>query len=40
MVPLYAYSVPSHCKTLMDRILCFNQPESKLNLWLSLDNEM
>lgn len=26
-VPLYAYSVPSHCKALMDRTMCFNQPE-------------
>lgn len=24
---LYSYSVPSHCKALMDRTLCFNQPE-------------
>ena len=26
-VPLYAYSAPAHCKALMDRTLCFNQPE-------------
>jgi multimeric flavodoxin WrbA len=26
-VPVYCYSVPSHCKALMDRTLCFNSPE-------------
>ncbi len=26
-IPLYAYGVPSHCKTLMDRTVCFNEPE-------------
>lgn len=26
-IPLHCYSAPSHCKTLMDRTLCFNQPE-------------
>ena len=26
-VPLYAYGALSHCKTLMDRTLCFNSPE-------------
>ena len=26
-VPLYAYSASSHCKALMDRSVCFNQPE-------------
>lgn len=26
-IPLYAYGAPSHCKTLMDRTLCFNSPE-------------
>ncbi len=25
--PLYCYSAPAHCKALMDRTLCFNQPE-------------
>ncbi len=26
-IPVYCYSAPSHCKALMDRTLCFNQPE-------------
>lgn len=26
-MPLYCYSAPAHCKALMDRTLCFNQPE-------------
>lgn len=26
-VPVYCYSVPSHCKVLMDRTMCFNRPE-------------
>lgn len=30
-IPLYAYGAPSHCKALMDRTLCFNQPEMYLD---------
>lgn len=30
-VPLYAYGAPSHCKALMDRTLCFNQPEMMMD---------
>ena len=26
-VPIYSYSVPSHCKALMDRTVCFCSPE-------------
>jgi multimeric flavodoxin WrbA len=31
-IPLYAYSAPSHCKTLMDRTMCFNSPEIYIGL--------
>jgi multimeric flavodoxin WrbA len=30
-VPLYCYGAPAHCKALMDRTLCFNQPEMYLD---------